>query len=78
MTTETSTIRVSRATRDLLAAQARARGLSLAALVAEIAEERHREAIWRSEYQANQIDRENAEAQAELHEWEGTLNDGLD
>ena len=78
MATETSTIRVTRATRDLLAEQARERGVSVAALLGEIAEERRREAIWRSEHVANRIDEQNPEAQAELREWEGTLEDGLD
>jgi len=76
--TETSTIRVARATRDLLAAQARERGVSVAALLGEIAEERRREAIWRSEHEATRIDEQNADAHAELSEWEGTLEDGLD
>jgi len=69
---------VTRATRDLLAEQARERGISLAALLAEIAEERRREAIWRSEREASRIDAENADAQTELNEWEDTLGDGLD
>jgi hypothetical protein len=77
MATETSTIRVSRATRDLLAEQARERGVSLAALLGEIAEARRREAIWRSEREANRIDEENSDAQAELGEWDDTLDDGL-
>lgn len=78
MATETSTIRVTRATRDLLAEQARERGVSVAALLAEIAQERRREAIWRSEHEANRIDAQNPDAQAELREWEATLEDGLD
>jgi len=78
MATKTSTIRVTRATRDLLAEQARERGVSVAALLGEIAEERRREAIWRSEYAANRIDEQNPDTQAELREWEGTLEDGLD
>ena len=78
MATQTSTIRVTRATRDLLAEQARERGVSVAALLGEIAEERRREAIWRSEREANLIDEQNADSQAELREWEGTLEDGLD
>ncbi len=69
---------MTRATRDLLAEQARERGISLAALLAEIAEERRREAIWRSEREASRIDAENADAQTELNEWEDTLGDGLD
>ena len=77
MAMETSTIRVTRATRDLLAEQARERGVSLAALLTEIAEERRREAIWRSEHEANRIDARNPDAQEELREWEATLEDGL-
>lgn len=77
MAAETSTIRVTRATRDLLAEQARERGVSVAALVGEIAEGRRRDAIWRSEHQANRIDEENPDRQAELREWESTLEDGL-
>lgn len=78
MATETSTIRVTRATRDLLAQQARERGLSVAGLLGEIAEERRRAAIWRSEHEASRLDQRNPDAQAEAHEWEGTLEDGLD
>ena len=76
--TQTSTIRVSRATRDLLAAQARERGVSLAALLSEIADERRREAIWRSERKASRIDAQSPVAMSEIQEWEATLEDGLD
>lgn len=77
MASQTRTIRVTRATRDLLAEQARERGVSVAALLAEIAEQRRREAIWRSEYEASRIDARNPDAQVELREWETTLEDGL-
>ncbi len=77
MGNDTSTIRVTRETRDLLAAQARERGVSVAALLTEIAEERRREAIWRSEHEASRIDAQNPDAQAELREWEATLEDGV-
>jgi antitoxin MazE7 len=46
---ETATIRVSRRTRDLLTEQARERGVSVAALLGEIARELEAEAIWGSE-----------------------------
>jgi hypothetical protein len=46
---ETATIRVSRRTRDLLNEQAHERGVSLAALLGEIARELEAEAIWGSE-----------------------------
>ena len=78
MATETATIRVNRATRDALAKQARRRGMSLAALLGEIAEQQRREAIWRSEREANLIDARSAGARAEAREWEATLGDGLD
>jgi len=51
--------------------------MSVAALLAEIAEERRRDAIWRSEREANRIDEQNPDTHAELREWEGTLEDGL-
>lgn len=69
---------MTRATRDLLAEQARERGVSVAALLAEIAEEGRREAIWRSEQEASRIDARNADAQNERHDWEATLEDGPD
>lgn len=78
MAGRTSTIRVPRATRDLLAEQARERGISLAALLGEIAEQRRREAVWRSEREAARIDAQNPDAQVHAREWEGTLGDGLE
>ncbi len=78
MANQTSTIRVTRATRDLLADQARERGVSLAALLAEIADERRRDAIWRSEREASRIDSQDPDAQSEIRDWESTLEDGLD
>jgi hypothetical protein len=78
MASKTATIRVTQQTRDLLAEQACERGLSLAALLAEIADERRRQAIWRSEREAGRIDAQSPDAQAEIREWEATLEDGLD
>lgn len=78
MASKTATIRVTRETRDLLAEQASERGLSLAALLAEIADERRREAIWRLEREASRIDARSPDAQAEVDDWEATLDDGLD
>jgi len=75
--TETTTIRVTRATRDLLAEQASERGVSLAAMLGEIAEEHRRDAIWRSEREASRLDAENPDARTENREWEATLDDGL-
>jgi predicted DNA-binding ribbon-helix-helix protein len=78
MATDTATIRVARSTRDLLAEQARARGMSLAALLAEVARDRAREAIFESERQAIRADVQNPDALEEMRLWEITLADGID
>jgi len=78
MAVDTATIRVARATRDLLAEQARERGISLAALLAEIARERELEAIFESERQAVRAEADDPVAQAEMRLWESTLEDGID
>jgi predicted DNA-binding ribbon-helix-helix protein len=78
MATDTATIRVTRDTRDLLAQQARARGMSLAALLAEIAREQEIEEAFESERQAVLADVPNPAAQEEMRLWEATLEDGLD
>lgn len=75
---QTSTIRVSRQTRDLLAEQARERGVSLAALLGELADQHRRDAIWRSEREATRTDAQEAATIAEQQDWEATLDDGLD
>ncbi len=78
MAVDTATIRVARGTRDLLAEQARERGMSVAALLAEIAREREIEAIFESERQARLLDEQNPAALEEMRLWEATLEDGLD
>jgi hypothetical protein len=78
MATETATIRVARATRDRLAEQASARGVSLASLLAEMAREREMEAIWESERLATLADAGNPAAQEDARLWEATLEDGID
>ncbi|HEY4917406.1 MAG TPA: hypothetical protein VIH92_10875 [Solirubrobacteraceae bacterium] len=78
MAIDTATIRVSRDTRDLLAKQARGRGISLAALLAEIARERARETIFESERQAIRADAQDPAVLEEMHAWEATLADGID
>jgi antitoxin MazE7 len=78
VTAETATIRVTRATRDLLAKQAQARGTSLAALLADVAREREAQSIWSSEREASRVDAENLDVAAEDRVWEATLVDGLD
>ena len=78
MGSETATIRVTRDTRDLLAEQARERGVSLAALLTEIAHEREREMLWESERRARQLDAQDPAASEEMRLWEATLEDGIE
>lgn len=78
MATDTATIRVTRDTRDLLAEQARARGMSLAALLAEIAEEQELEEAYESERQARLAEDGDPAVEEEMRLWETTLEDGLD
>jgi hypothetical protein len=78
MATETATIRVARTTRDRFAEQAHERGVSLAALLAEIAREREIEAIFKSEREAICAEASNPAALEEMRLWETTLEDGID
>lgn len=78
MATETATIRVARETRDLLAAQARERGVSLSSMLAELAREAERKAIFRAERDASRTDSGNASVRSEDREWAATLGDGVD
>jgi hypothetical protein len=78
MAVDTATIRVARDTRDLLAEQARARGISLAALLAEIARERMRDSIFESERRATLAEAESPAVLEEMRLWEATLGDGID
>ena len=75
---DTATIRVPRRTRDSLAARARDRGISLSALLTELAEQAERADAYRSEREATLADLESPEAMAEYRLWEGTLEDGID
>lgn len=78
MPSDTATIRVPRQTRDRLAARARERGVSLSALLTELAENAERADAYRSEREATRADMESPEALAEYRLWEGTLEDGID
>lgn len=78
MATETTTIRVTRETRDLLAEQARERGVSLASMLEELAREAERESIFQSEREASHADAGDPAAPVEEREWEATLGDGID
>jgi hypothetical protein len=78
MATETTTIRVTRETRDLLAEQARERGVSLASMLAELARQVERETVFRAEREAARADDRDPDVRAEEREWETTLGDGID
>jgi len=77
MAVDTATIRVTRRTRDLLAEQARERGVSLASLLAEVAREREAEGIWRSERDAMRTDAKRPAVAEEERAWQASLGDGL-
>jgi ubiquinone biosynthesis protein UbiJ len=74
----TATIRVPKETRDLLAEQARERGLSLSSMLTEMAQQARRDAIFRAERDAVRRDAEDLTVRAEDQEWEETLTDGID
>jgi hypothetical protein len=73
----TATIRVPRETRDLLAAYAQERGLSLSALLSEFARRAQRVDAIRSERESTRVDLSDGEAATEEREWEMVLGDGL-
>jgi hypothetical protein len=73
----TATIRVPRETRDLLAAYAQERGLSLSALLSEFARRVERVDAFHSEREATRADASSGESIAEEREWEAVLGDGL-
>lgn len=75
---DTTTIRVTKATRDVLAQRASERGISVAALVAEFAEEERRRAVFASERSATRQDLQNTAVEDELADWEQSLEDGFD
>lgn len=78
MATETATIRVARETRDLLAQQASKRGISLSAMLADLAHDVTREAIFRAERDATLADAGASAVKAEERDWEAALGDGID
>ncbi len=78
MSTPTTTIRVPIETRNRLAAQARARGVSIAALLTELATRTEHEAILRAEREATRADADKLAVRDEASDWDDTLDDGLD
>ena len=77
MSTLTTTIRVSVQTRDRLAAQARERGISIAAFLTELASRAEREAIFRAERDATRAEATIAAVRGEDRDWDDVVADGL-
>lgn len=73
MGTDTATIRVTRRTHDLLAEQARERGLSLAAMLEETA----RHGALRSEREAARAEAADRAARDEERAWDAAAGDGV-
>lgn len=74
----TTTIRVTRETRDLLAAQARAQGLSVTALVDRLARSNERAEMFHEERRLWRAEAHGTGVAAEDAAWEDTLADGID
>ena len=77
MSTPTTTIRVPVQTRNRLAARARERGISIAALLTELAANAERDAIFQAERDATRADAAAGTARDEDSDWENTLDDGI-
>jgi len=77
MSTLTTTIRVPVHTRDRLAAQARERGVSIAALLTELATRAECEAIFRAERDAARAEAALQAVRDENGDWDTTVGDGL-
>ncbi|MGO9898686.1 MAG: antitoxin [Solirubrobacteraceae bacterium] len=78
MTQDTTTIRVPRPVRDSLARSARDRGMSVATLIAHLAERLERDSMLRSEREATLRDAGSAAVAGEERDWEQALADGID
>jgi post-segregation antitoxin (ccd killing protein) len=77
MSTPTTTIRVSIQTRDRLAAQARERGISISALLTELASGAEHQAIFQAERDATRADAAARAVCEEDRDWDDTVGDGL-
>ncbi len=77
MSTDSTTIRVSTQTRDRLAAQARERGVSVSALLDELATQAEKETIFRAEREATRMEAASQAARGEKEDWDTTVADGV-
>ena len=78
MSTDSTTVRVSLRTRDLLAAQARERGVSISTLLEELAAGADREAIFRTEREVTRAEARNQAVREEEGVWADAAADGID
>ena len=78
MSTETTTVRVSLRTRDRLAAQARERGVSISALLEELAAGVDRDAIFSAEREATRAEAGNRAVHEEEEDWVDTAADDVE
>ena len=77
MSASTATIRVPVQTRDRLAAQARERGVSIAAFLTELAWRAERETIFRAERDATRAEAAVDAVRDEDRDWDDAVGDGL-
>lgn len=78
MATDTTTIRVPIPTRDRLAAQARQRGISIAALLEELSDHAERQSAFEAERMATLADLDLPEVRDEDLDWDATVGDGIE
>ena len=64
-------------TRDRLAAQARERGVSISALLTDLAAQADRQAIFQAERDAERAESAGAAARDEARDWDGAAGDGI-
>lgn len=77
MATRSTTIRVPIPTRDKLAARARQRGISIAAVIDELSDQAERLAAFEAEREATRADMEISEVHDEDLDWDVTAGDGI-
>jgi hypothetical protein len=77
MSTPTTTIRIPVQTRDRLAAQARDRGVSIAALLTELAARAEHETIFRAEREATLAEASADAIRHEDRDWDDAVDDGI-
>jgi hypothetical protein len=65
-------------TRDRLTAQARQRGISIAALLEDLSDEAERQAAFAAERMATRADADKSEVHDEDLDWETTAGDGIE